>query len=91
MQHIDLHPKYVSSRDLGGQDTRGGIHWCEARGELFPHLLLSNLYSYTCREEDQVGALQHEGLICGLKRDFKSLQGLYPRLEDDSSEQKCKL
>jgi hypothetical protein len=59
--------KLVSSQDLGGQDTRGGIHWCEARGESFPHLWLSSLYPCIGREEDQVGALQQEGFICGLQ------------------------
>ena len=71
-QH-SLHPEQVSSQDLGGQDTRGGIHWCEARGESFLHLWLSNLYSYIYREEDQVGAFQQVGFIRGLQWDFKGL------------------
>jgi hypothetical protein len=33
----------------------------------FPHLWLSSLYPCTGREEDQVGALQQEGFICGLQ------------------------
>jgi transposase InsO family protein len=37
------------------------------RGESFSHLWLSSLYPCTSREEDQVGALQQEGFICGLQ------------------------
>jgi transposase InsO family protein len=41
---------------LEDKDTRGSIHWCEARGESFSHLWLSILYPCTSREDDQVGA-----------------------------------
>jgi hypothetical protein len=67
MQHNSLHPKLVSSQDLGGQDIRVGIHWFEARGESFLHIWLSSLYPWTSRKEDHIGALQHEGFICGLQ------------------------
>jgi hypothetical protein len=58
MQQNNLHPKHVSSQDLGGQDTIGGSHWCEARDESFLHLWMSNLYPCIGGEEDQVRALQ---------------------------------
>ena len=57
MQHNNLHPEHVSSHDFGEEYTRGGIHWCEARGKSYLHLWLSSLYPYTNREEDQIGGL----------------------------------
>ena len=66
MQRSSLHLEPVSPQVLGGQDTRGSIHWCEARGESFPHIWLSSLYPYTSQEESQVQALQQEELVCWL-------------------------
>jgi hypothetical protein len=71
-------------QDVGGKDTRGGIYWCDNRSESFLNFWLSSLYSCTCREEDQVGALQQEGFVCGLHLKFKVLQGLHYGFEEDS-------